>query len=241
MRNLRVGGEYLAEQKRRRWNVVLAVAALGLVVAVVVGLALHPLLGIVATVATAIAARRTHTRRVRPIDKGMQGEQLVTDLLARLPGNFFLVNDVVLPSSPGNVDHVVIGPCGVVVIETKHWAGTVLAFRDMWVVNGRVRKSVAKQADRSAIAVRNFLASRHPDLPGSRLCFVDAVVVLTNPLCRLKVRRARSTTTVVRYSQLLQLILEKARQRQVPGTIAARLAGMLALHSSSSAPCSAPR
>jgi protein-S-isoprenylcysteine O-methyltransferase Ste14 len=205
-----------------------------------VGLALHPILGLVATVATAIAARRIHARRVRPIDKGMQGEQLVTDLLARLPANFFLVNDVVLPGTSGNVDHIVIGSCGVVVIETKHWAGTVLAFRDMWVVNGRVRKSVAKQADQNAIAVRNFLASRHPDLPGSLLRFVDAVVVLTNPLCRVKVHWARSTTTVVRYSQLLQLIFEKAGQRQMPGALAARLAGTLALHSSPSDPTLRP-
>lgn len=232
MRVLRVGGEYLAGQKRGRWTALLAGAGVGLVVAVVVGLALHPMLGILAAVGTAIAAGRVHARRVRPIEKGIQGEQLVTDLLARLPANFFLVNDVVLPGCPGNVDHVVIGPCGVVVIETKHWAGTVRAFRDTWVVNGRVRKSVAKQADRGAIAVRRFLASRHPDLPHSLLRFVDAVVVLTNPLCRVKVHWARSTTTVVRYSQLLQLILEKGRRRQVPAAVAARLAGTLALQSS---------
>jgi hypothetical protein len=51
------------------------------------------------------------------------------------------LNDVVLPGHPGNIDHVVIGPCGVVVIETKHFSGSVEAHRNVWFASGRRRCS----------------------------------------------------------------------------------------------------
>lgn len=43
--------------------------------------------------------------------------------LGKLPDEFRVVNDVATPT--GNLDHVVIGPTGVFVIETKSWRGIV--------------------------------------------------------------------------------------------------------------------
>jgi len=74
------------------------------------------------TAASAVA--KAH-RSLRWITEGSQGETAVTELLQGLPGDYFLLNDVVLPRHPGNIDHVVGAPCGIVVIETKNFSGSV--------------------------------------------------------------------------------------------------------------------
>jgi len=67
---------------------------------------------------------------------------------------------------------------------------------------------------------------RHPDLASTGLRWVESIVVFTHPKCRLEVNRAR--TIVVRYSELLQVILELARKRHVAPSVASRLAESLA-------------
>jgi len=125
--------------------------------------------------------------------------------------------------SRGNVDHVVVGPCGVVVIETKRWVGLIRCDGDDWYVNGHRTGSVSRQVKRGAVAVRGFLAARYPDVqPG----YVQSIAVFTHPLCRLKVNHAQ--TTVVRYSELMQLMLELGRRRRMSPPLARRLAESLA-------------
>lgn len=55
--------------------------------------------------------------------KGADGEALVSDILCSLPDDFVVVNDIA--KRFGNIDHVVIGPTGIYVINTKNWRGTV--------------------------------------------------------------------------------------------------------------------
>lgn len=57
--------------------------------------------------------------------KGAVGEALVAQVLSELPADFVVVNDV--SKRFGNIDHVVIGPTGVYVIDTKNWTGSVKA------------------------------------------------------------------------------------------------------------------
>jgi hypothetical protein len=39
-------------------------------------------------------------------------------------------HDLAVPGSPANVDHLVIGPSGVFVVDSKQWAGSVLQGTD---------------------------------------------------------------------------------------------------------------
>ena len=57
--------------------------------------------------------------------KGAAGEALVASTLDELPNNFVVINDV--SKRFGNIDHVVIGPTGVYVVDAKNWKGTVKA------------------------------------------------------------------------------------------------------------------
>ena len=55
--------------------------------------------------------------------KGAAGEKSVAHTLSKLPDEFLVVNDVQTPN--GNLDHAVIGPTGVFVIETKNCRGMI--------------------------------------------------------------------------------------------------------------------
>lgn len=56
-------------------------------------------------------------------DKGIKGEATVYSYLRHLPDHYFTLNDVKLPNGRGNIDHIVLGPTGIFVIETKNING----------------------------------------------------------------------------------------------------------------------
>ena len=234
MRLARVGGRYLEGREQRLWAALVALiglAAAGVVLVVGnpgAGL-FHPTLlhlgaGIVA-VLTAFRLAGPVTRRLRNVRKGRLGERLVADLLGGLPDDYWLINDVTLGLARGNIDHVLIGPCGVVVIETKRFAGNIRCWGDDWSINGYRRKSVSQQVNSGACAVRYFLSERHPDLAAWALRWVESIIVFTHPLCRVEVNHA--PTTIVRYSQLYQEVLDLSRKHRMAPGIAAQLAQSL--------------
>lgn len=217
MRIVRVGGRYLEGRERRLWValvVIFGLALAGVVLEVNVRTSFVPAwAGIIVIIVAALSAAATLVARLTSVRKGRLGERLITNLLQRLPDDYWLVNDVMLPRGRGNVDHYLVGPCGVVAIETKRIAGRIRCDGDEWSVNGRRRGSISRQVNSGASAIRYFLVERHPDL------------VFTHPTCRLEVNRAR--TTLVRYSELLQLVLTLAEKHRMPSTAAARLAESL--------------
>jgi len=68
--------------------------------------------------------------------KGAVGEALVAAALQVLPDDFVVVNDV--SKTLSNIDHVVVGPSGVFVVDAKNWTGTVEADgKGELLLNGR--------------------------------------------------------------------------------------------------------
>jgi hypothetical protein len=57
--------------------------------------------------------------------KGATGEETVARKTDHLPDDFHVIHD--LPTRYGNLDHVIIGPTGVFILETKNWRGTIKA------------------------------------------------------------------------------------------------------------------
>jgi hypothetical protein len=224
MQVLRVGGEHLATRQQNARKALMIIAIVGVLGAGALSILVHPSAGVLLGVMCVPAGvkARAYLRRVA---KGIKGEVLVSELLQALPDDYFLLNDVVLKGHPGNIDHVVVGPCGVVVIETKNLSGSVETHWNAWFVGGWQHRSISKQVNRGAIAVRQALSRAHPDLEKSVLRFVDSVVVFTNPVSRVKVDRAQ--TIVARYSELLDVIHAIAQRKRVPAAIAARLAESL--------------
>jgi hypothetical protein len=224
MRVMRVGGEHLAARRNNaRMPLVIMTGAVAVgIVALSVGL--RPVAGALLAVTAASVGAKAHWR-LRRASKGLRGEALVTERLQPLPDAYCLLNDVVLPGHPGNIDHVVIGPCGVVVIESQNFSGPVESHGNAWFVDGRRSLSASRQANGGAIAIREALSRVHPDLKDSVLRFVDSIAVFKSPTSRVKVDRAQ--TIVARYSQLLDVILAMGRRRRVEATVTARLAKSL--------------
>jgi hypothetical protein len=75
---------------------------------------------------------------------GADGELATARQLAALPPGWVAAHDLTrIPGVKGNVDHVVAGPAGVFVVETKNWAGHSVS-----IDNGRVRRFRELTADR---------------------------------------------------------------------------------------------
>lgn len=76
------------------------------------------------------------SKRRRDSDKGEGGEgQASLNFWLFLSKEWILVNDVVLEPEPEEfiqIDHVLIGPPGIFLVETKAWEGAFLGFKDHW-------------------------------------------------------------------------------------------------------------
>lgn len=77
--------------------------------------------------------------------KGATGEALVGYILEGFPDDYRVIHD--LTTSFGNIDHVVVGPSGVYIIDTKNWKGVVTADGSgELLLNGRATKKPAIKA-----------------------------------------------------------------------------------------------
>jgi Nuclease-related domain len=134
------GRSALAAYRQRRateltgWTRSLAwraplVAAAGLaanVLATQVGLPHGGLIGLAVAAVVAWRLRFRPSEQARSWQRGAHGERHTARLLDRLTGDGYVVfHDLAIPGSPANVDHLVIGPSGVFVIDSKQWSGSV--------------------------------------------------------------------------------------------------------------------
>jgi hypothetical protein len=107
--------------------------------------------------------------------KGAVGEKSVAHTLSKLPDEFRVVND--LPTPSGNLDHVVIGPTGVFVIETKNWRGIVGADgKGELTCNGKVQKPYVKRLVGRMMGTKERVAVLAPGVDP----FFKAVFVFTS-------------------------------------------------------------
>ena len=193
--------------------------------ATITALTLHPVLGLIPVVIAARLARPV-SGKFTHVQHGAQGEEEVTQLLGRLPDDYVLVNDVARPRGFGNVDHVVLGPCGIVVIETKRYRGHIVCRHGQWFQDGwPLRRSIGQQANGGAAAIKRFLREEHPQLAATALRWVHGLVVFTHPLCSLDLDRPDVTT--VRYSELLDAIRATGRGDALTPSVARMLAHTL--------------
>jgi Nuclease-related domain len=77
---------------------------------------------------------------------GANGERHTARLLDRLGREGYMsLHDLALPDSPANLDHVVVGPSGVFVIDSKQWTGKVHQSPDglVWHDHYRLDRTLA--------------------------------------------------------------------------------------------------
>ena len=106
---------------------------------------------------------------------GYTGEALVANLLEDLPDAFHVFHDIKHRDLAGNIDHLVVGPTGVFVLETKNWRGHVEYSPDKRLLNdGRDMTSDMNALMQRVFSVRNKVKA----LSGLDV-YVKGVIVFT--------------------------------------------------------------
>jgi hypothetical protein len=115
-------------------------------------------------------------------NKGIRGEQTVAYYLNQLPEDYSIFNDIKFPGSYGNLDHIVIGPNGIFVIETKNYKGFYIVKDKEWYYkNGshikKARSKPGKQVITNSMSLRKFLMDNNINMDG---VWIDSIVTLIN-------------------------------------------------------------
>jgi hypothetical protein len=134
------GRSALAAYRRRRaaelaawtrslvWRAPLVAAAglAGQMLATQAGLPRGGLVGLAVAALVGWRLRFRPSEQARTWQRGAAGERRTARLLDRLTREGYVVfHDLAVPGSDANVDHLVIGPTGLFVIDSKQWSGSV--------------------------------------------------------------------------------------------------------------------
>src|SRR5574341_1063490 len=143
-------------------------------------------------------------------NKGLEGERIVTEQLKKLDDDYYLINDIKLPDSYGNIDHVLLGPNGISIIETKNLEGEIRCYGDKWYQykqewsEGYEIKSPSKQVKYQAFRLKQLLESIKAF---KKQIWIDGVVVFTNEYVDLNLKH--QTVPVLRKEELVDYIINK--------------------------------
>ena len=116
---------------------------------------------------------------------GAEGERKLSDMLASVAGESLRVlNDRLIPRTTANIDHLVVCPSGVFVVDAKRYrnarpelrveGGLLRPRTELLYVGGRDRTALVDGMRKQVALVRAALADQ-PEVPvQGMLCFVDA-------------------------------------------------------------------
>ncbi len=145
---------------------------------------------------------------------GYSGEQIVIEALQNLPDSYSLINDVNLPNSYGNIDHIVLGSNGIFIIETKNFEGEIRCggdvwyqYKDTWEIPEEYEiKSPSKQVKGNALKLKQYIESKNIFSKSLRL-WVEGIVVFAHDDVILRCNN--STVPVFKVNQLCSFIRNK--------------------------------
>lgn len=138
---------------------------------------------------------RENLKQVDALAAGLKGEVEVARQLADgLDNSYYVYNDITVRSGfrRAQLDHLVVGPCGVVVLETKNWRGRIV---------GDAREKAWQQYRFSDSAPRRL---SNPLLQNQRHAQVISAFLRTSgladvPVIPLLVFTARKTTLEIKH------------------------------------------
>ena len=120
-------------------------------------------------------------RLLRNYFKGARGEEQAARQLLLLPSAYAVFHSVSIPGSGrpgvGDLDHVVVGPNGLFLVETKNWSGHVSARDGRLLVDGKENKfPTLDEVRQAAAALHDWLKAEtgHSLAVRAVLCFVSS-------------------------------------------------------------------
>ncbi len=146
---------------------------------------------------------------------GLTGQRKVEEVLSELDDRFTLINNVSLPFKKCDIDHILIGPYGIFLIETKNYKGEISCVGDRWEYqkvgrNGGIYKGYinnpSRQLKRNIWELKNYLDKKSKKIFGidSFPYWIQGVVVFTNEEANLRTKD--ETVLVVVIDKLLDYI-----------------------------------
>jgi hypothetical protein len=151
--------------------------------------------------------------------QGYDGEKRVGRVLSsNLSDEYSLINDVTLSDGYGNIDHVVLGPNGVFVIETKNYGGKIICNGDQWSSQYESKKkgrfnrliyfelgSPSKQVTRNSMRIKRLIESLET-LDVQRI-WVEGIVVFANQHADLDI--SNPTVPILKVEELPDFIVTR--------------------------------
>jgi len=147
---------------------------------------------------------RFYQHKYQIYTSGQQGENAVIKTLANsLNDDYYIINGVYLKNRGGDIDHIVLGPTGVYVLETKNWSGKIICNGDQWQRPGKKVKSKPSLQTKSYTQeikriINSSQISRRPDI------WIEGLIVFTNARADLHVNNP--TVPALRLQQLSNYI-----------------------------------
>jgi hypothetical protein len=159
---------------------------------------------------------------------GSAGEEQVARALLCLDDSYLLLNGLVVPPNRGDTDHIVIGPNGIFVVESKNYGGRISCNADEWKKTKVGRQGVynleigspSNQVKRNAKVLKDFILDHQGEIFAGRAphLWVHGLLVFTNPDAELELRNP--TVDVVELDELCGRIGgEKPEQGFSPGEV----------------------
>ena len=157
-----------------------------------------------------------YLRKYRIYSGGWAGEKQVVNLLtSKINDDYYLLNDLYLRNGGGDIDHIVLGPNGVFVLETKNWSGSISCNGDDWQRGGKrnFSGSPSRQVKRNAAKIKQII-DNNSNLRMLGI-WVEGIVVFTNRHASLHVNSP--TVPILTLSQLPSHILGYRNSRSLSG------------------------
>jgi hypothetical protein len=129
---------------------------------------------------------------------GLIGEKtVVKNLSDKISNEYSMFNNILLKDGKrmGDIDHLIIGPTGVFVIETKNNKETVTFNGYKWE---KISKSPSDQVVSNMFRVKDIL--KRCDVFKNREPFVDALVVFSNSKLKLKIEKPPKYCEIIQIS-----------------------------------------
>ncbi|ABL83308.1 hypothetical protein Noca_3808 [Nocardioides sp. JS614] len=173
-------------------------------------------------------------RSAQMYERGAHGERATATILDALRHEGWAVfHDVKWPGRPrANIDHVVVGPPGIYVIDSKNWSGRIDVRDNTFRCDGRKQDKIVAAAGDAALAVAGLVSAPAAATARSVLCFVreehlagwcyDVMVCSTGNLREMLLTRPPALTVdQARMAGLeLDIAFRAAAQSTVPASAA---------------------
>jgi hypothetical protein len=144
-----------------------------------------------------------YLRKYHIYNSGYQGEKNVTNLLRKnLDDNYYLINGLYLRGGGGDIDHILLGPMGILVLETKNWSGKIFCNGDDWKRPGKSTvESPSRQVKRNAATLRHIIDDFCGLQPAIK---IESAVLIANNHAKLQI--SNPTVPILELHQLLNFI-----------------------------------